>query len=412
MSHRRLGAAMSLALLALAVAVGVAGFTRTHPTWWQAAVWLAVLGGAFPMILAVNSRIVPVFSRRDWVSQSLVDAMIALAIVGGWTVFFGRVRDRDLLVTAGSAVSLLAGLLFMYNISQLFRHSQPKRPAPPLPYPEQVVADRIATKFTRLSSIWLLVGLTVGFITSFYEPDRGRWELVWAHAMLVGFVLSMASGVTYHVLPRWTTRRWRSLTGLRIHWWVTVIALPLMVIALAIDSQLLFHMAGPFEAMVIVLWIANCLPFVHALPRLTGVGFGAALVALTCGVGLGMSFAVTPAQGALLRPVHAELNLFGWVALMICGVTYYLAPRFAGTPIRWPRLVPIQLAVTLLSLAAGIVLIWLRIEGHDTGSAVQLAHVGSAAGLALLAAIVAATFATPVRQPTGMIQITPKTQLH
>lgn len=399
---------MSLALLALAVSVAVAGFTRTHPTWWEASISLAVLGGVFPMILAVNTRIVPVFSRRDWASGRLLQVMVILAIIGGWTVFAGRIAERDAIVTLGSAVSLLAGLLFLFNIGQLFKQETPVRPGPPLPYPDQTRADRIATNFTRLSAVWLLVGLIVGLATSIRTPEMGRWELVWAHAMLVGFVLSMATGVTYHVLPRWTTGRWKTITALRIHWYVTLIALPLMVLALAIDSEILFHMAAPLEAMVIILWIANCLPFVTKLPRATRVGFGASLVALICGIALGMSFAVTPANGALLRPVHAELNLFGWAALLICGVTYYLAPRFAGMPLRWPRLMPVQLALTIGSLAVGIALIWLRIEGHDTGSAVQWTHLVSGLGLGLLSVIVAATFAVPKRQPVGTIQLMPR----
>lgn len=399
---------MSLALLALAVSVAVAGFTRTHPTWWEASISLAVLGGVFPMILAVNTRIVPVFSRRDWASGRLLQVMVILAIIGGWTVFAGRIAERDAIVTLGSAVSLLAGLLFLFNIGQLFKQKTPVRPGPPLPYPDQTRADRIATNFTRLSAVWLLVGLIVGLATSIRTPEMGRWELVWAHAMLVGFVLSMATGVTYHVLPRWTTGRWKTITALRIHWYVTLVALPLMVLALAIDSEILFHMAAPLEAMVIILWIANCLPFVTKLPRATRVGFGASLVALICGIALGMSFAVTPANGALLRPVHAELNLFGWAALLICGVTYYLAPRFAGMPLRWPRLMPVQLALTIGSLAVGIALIWLRIEGHDTGSAVQWTHLVSGLGLGLLSVIVAATFAVPKRQPVGTIQLMPR----
>lgn len=407
MGHKLLGATMSLALLALAVAVAVAGFTAAHPTWWEASISLAVLAGIFPMILAVNTRIVPVFSRRDWVNATLVRAMVVLALIGGWTVFLGRMSERDFIVTLGSGISLLAGVLFLFNIGQLFRQKTPVRPAPPLPFPAQARADKVAINFTRLSAVWLLIGLIVGFVTSIHTPETGRWELVWAHAMLVGFVLSMVSGVTYHVLPRWTTGKWKTTTALRIHWYVTVIALPLMIIALATDSQTLFHMAAPFQAMVIILWITNCMPFVGKLPRPTSIGFGAALAALTFGVAMGMSFAVTPAQGALLRPVHAELNLFGWAAFLICGVVYFLAPRFAGTPLRWPRLMPVQLALTIGSLAAGVVLLWLRIEGHDTGSGVQLAHVGSALGIVILGAIVAATFAAPKRQTVSFIQMMP-----
>lgn len=397
---------MSLALLALATAVAFAGYSRTHPRWWEAAISLAVLSGIFPMILAVNTRIVPVFSRRDWVSPRLVQLMIACALTGGWLVFGGRVEGQTIAIVAGSALSLAAGILFLANLGRLFR-GPAVRPSPPLPFPEQAVADRIAIGFTRLSGIWLLVGLTIGLVVSIHTPERGRWELVWAHAMLVGFAFSMATGVTYHVLPRWTSGRWRSTGALKLHYYITLVALPLMVLALAIDSQTLFHMSGPLQAAVIALWIGNCLPFIRLLPRSTAIGFGAAVLALAFGVALGMSFAVTPANGALLRPVHAELNLFGWAGLLISGVTYYLAPRFAGSPLRWPRLVPLQLILTIGGLASSVALVWLRVEGHDTGELVGVAHLVCATGLALLGVMVAGTFASnprPLAIPLQMMK--------
>ncbi len=408
MRHRFLGAAMSLVFVAFAVAMAVAGFSRTHPTWWEAAISLAVLGGVLPMILAVNSRIMPVFLRRDWVSPSLVMGMVGLAIASGWTVFAGRMADMSILITLGSALALASGILLIYNIGQVFKKQTVVRPAPPLPFPEQAAADRIATNFTRLCSVWLLVGTGVGLVTSIFTPDRGRWELVWAHSMLVGFALSMATGVTYHVLPRWTTGRWRSIRALRIHWYITVLMLPLMVLALAIDSQVLFHMSGPLQAAAIALWIGNCLPFIRKLPRFTAIGTGAAFLALGFGIALGMSFAVTPAQGAFLRPVHAELNLFGWAGLLISGVAYYLVPRFAGAPLRWSRLAMAQLAITAVSLAASVSLLWLRVEGHDTGVAIQIAHLGCAVGFGMLGVVVAGTFWSRQPQATGALTMMPR----
>ncbi len=406
MGHRALGAAMSLALLALATAMAFAGYSRTYPRWWEAAISLAVLGGVFPMILAVNTRIVPVFSRRDWVSPGLVRLMVALAIAGGWIVFAGRAEGIEFLIAAGSAVSLAAGALFLANLARLFR-GKPVRPGPPVPFPEQSQADKVAIGFTRLSAIWLLVGLTIGLVVAIHTPQTGRWELVWAHAMLVGFAFSMATGVTYHVLPRWTNGRWRSIGALKVHYYVTLVALPLMVLALAIDSQVLFHMAAPLQAAVIALWIGNCLPFIRKLPRPTAIGFGGAVAALAVGIGLGMSFAVTPANGALLRPVHAELNLFGWAGLLITGVTYYLAPRFAGSPLHWPRLLPLQLGLTIGGLALSVALVWLRIEGHDAGEMVGIAHLACASGLALMGVMVAGTFARkprPLAVPLQMMK--------
>ena len=408
MSHRFLGIALSLVFVAFAVAMIAAGFTRTHPTWWGAAISLGVLGGVLPMILAVNTRIMPVFLRRDWVSPRLVTAMVALALAGGWTVFLGRMADLSFLVTLGSAAALASAFLLLYNISQVFKKQSVVRPAPPLPFPEQKQADRIATNFTRLSAVWLLIGTGIGLAVSLYTPDRGRWDLVWAHSMLVGFAVSMATGVTYHVLPRWTNGHWRSLRGLRIHWYITVIMLPIMVLGLALDSFMMLHIAGPFQAAAIALWIGNCLPFIRKLPRLTAIGVGAAFTALGFGIALGMSFAVTPAQGAFLRPVHAELNLFGWAGLLISGVAYYLVPRFAGAPLRWSRIAIAQLAITAISLTASVALLWLRIEGHDTGIAIQIAHIGCAIGFGMLGVVVAGTFWSRQSQAAGALSLMPR----
>jgi hypothetical protein len=156
---------------------------------------------------------------------------------------------------------------------------------------------------------------------------------------------------------------------------------------------------------VIALWIGNCLPFIRKLPRPTAIGFGGAVIALAIGIALGMSFAVTPVNGVFLRPVHAELNVFGWAGLLITGVTYYLAPRFAGTPLHWPRLLPFQLGLTIGGLALSVALVWLRIDGHDAGKLVGVAHLACASGLVLMGGMVAGTFASKRRPLAVPLQV-------
>jgi hypothetical protein len=86
----------------------------------------------------------------------------------------------------------------------------------------------------------------------------------------------------------------------------------------------------------------------------------AAFVCLTLGLALGVSFALSRAFGATLRPLHAELNLWGWVTLLIYGFGYHMLPRFTGRPLRRPRLADLQsmlaiagVAITALGWAAG-----------------------------------------------------------
>jgi hypothetical protein len=181
---------MIAAMAGFAIAALTVGFVPDHPTWWRAAVSLAVLGGITPMIYAVNIRVIPVFSRRPWRSLTLLRVQVALMLAGAWLVFLGRFAPSKPALEIGSLLALASGLLFTANIVRLFK--QPATaPAPPLPFPIQADVDRLAVKFTRWSGIYLQVGLIVGVITSFWTPKTGRWDLVWAHAMLVGFMLTI-----------------------------------------------------------------------------------------------------------------------------------------------------------------------------------------------------------------------------
>lgn len=39
-----------------------------------------------------------------------------------------------------------------------------------------------------------------------------------------------------------------------------------------------------------------------------------------------------------LKFVHSHLNMLGWVSMMIYGVGYHILPRFAGKPLRFPKM--------------------------------------------------------------------------
>jgi hypothetical protein len=80
----------------------------------------------------------------------------------------------------------------------------------------------------------------------------------------------------------------------------------------------------------------------------------AAFAYLALGIGLGAWFALDRAQGAWLRPLHAELNLWGWTTLLIYGMAYHMLPRFLGRPLRGGRLAAAQswLAIGGVALVA------------------------------------------------------------
>jgi hypothetical protein len=103
----------------------------------------------------------------------------------------------------------------------------------------------------------------------------------------------------------------------------------------------------------------------------------AAFVYLACGIGLGGWFALDRAAGALLRPLHAELNLWGWATLLIYGMAYHMLPRFIGRPQRWPGLAAVQSWLAIGSVAL-VAIGWVGVV-----SALPLAHGVLVAGGAL-----------------------------
>lgn len=107
----------------------------------------------------------------------------------------------------------------------------------------------------------------------------------------------------------------------------------------------------------------------------------AAFVALAAGILLGAAFALDRALGARLRPLHAELNLWGWTTLLIYGMGYHMLPRFCGRPLRRARLAALQSWLAIGGVAAAA-LGWLALAAAPALGRALLA----AGGLAQLAA--------------------------
>lgn len=393
---------------ALAAGALAAGWATREPRLWAAALALVVLSGISPTIVAVNVRIVPVFSRRGWQSPRMLAGALLALLASGWLVFAGRAVEITAIQTLGQLSALAGGVLFVASLARLFRSPVVAKVAPPLPYPEHAAIDSVGVRFTRAAGSYLLLGLLLGVALRFWTPDRGRWDLVWAHTLLLGWMLMMVSGVSYHVLARWTGHRWRTPRLIRLHLLTTQIATPLMLLALAIGQEPLFAAAGVLQAVALSLFAVNVLPMTLGLPMTTRAAFTGAVAFLLTGVTLGALFALDldPLFAARLRIAHGVINLFGFTSLMIAGAGYYLFPRFAGNPLRWPRLALAQLAtqVTGVALLASGWAAWGY--GHAIGE--TLAVTGGtalAASLATFAAIAGATFRRRARGVVAPVTI-------
>ncbi|MEK7847634.1 MAG: hypothetical protein AAB270_01785 [Chloroflexota bacterium] len=67
-----------------------------------------------------------------------------------------------------------------------------------------------------------------------------------------------------------------------------------------------------------------------------------ALAYLVIGTGLGAYMAIAPG-GKALQPVHAHLNLVGFVMFTVFGIAYHILPRFRGRPLHSEGMAWVQL---------------------------------------------------------------------
>jgi hypothetical protein len=143
---------------------------------------------------------------------------------------------------------------------------------------------------------------------------------------------------------------------------------------------------------------------VQQLPPTTRIAMSAAGLFLLVGVALGAVFAIDPVMGARLRLSHAEVNLFGFVALVIVGAGNYLVPRFAGRVPRWPRLAVVEIGGLAGGVTAGAVAFGLRSYGYHVDGMIAASQSAIAVGIGAFAVWVGATFAS---KPGSAMQLRP-----
>lgn len=395
MYRHLLGFSLTVAPLSLAVALVAMGFSPQYPAWWSASVHLAILGGVAIMIYGVNMHSVPEHSGRAWPSTALLLAQIGAGVTGAWLAFLGRGFRIDMMEQGGHLLATVGAGLFMTNLGLLFRQPGPSRP-PKIPVAErtsQQRVDRLAIPFTIISGLMAVAGTALGFLLSLWSPGFGRWDLAWAHVMLLGFFFPMASGTSYHMLSRWTDAPWLSIRLVQVHLYVYLVSFPLMIVALGWNVGLLFMFAGPLMAISMIAWALNIGPMAMRLRGAIGPGIVLALIFLTLGVGLGVMFALNPETGPRLRGAHVAANLYGFAGLLISGFGYGFIPRLTGRArLRWPALAPVQLTVLAGGVSGGLVAMGMWMYGHVDASRVLVPSVIAAAGMGLFAAQVAGNF--------------------
>jgi uncharacterized membrane protein (DUF2068 family) len=94
------------------------------------------------------------------------------------------------------------------------------------------------------------------------------------------------------------------------------------------------------------------------MPRVSAAFFALGVICLLIGMGMGMNMGAS--EDFTLMPVHAHLNLLGWVTMAIYGTFYALTHASLKPKLAWTNFVlaAIGVAVLLPSLA-------LYLPAHD-----------------------------------------------
>lgn len=386
--------------IGLGVALALTGYSQTHGEWWTSSVHLAVLGGITIMIYGVNVQALPVHSGKQWRSLPLVAVQVIAGITGGWLAALGYGSRYDALTEFGHWLALAGAVLFLVNLMLLFAGpgARPARIAWGDRSQQQKV-DRLAIPFTMLSGLLVVVGTALSVVLHYWQPSQGRWDLVWAHIMLLGFFFPMASGTSYHMLGRWSGRDFGSLRLIGVHLVTFLVGFPAMTIALAIDADLLFRLGAISMAVAMIAWAANILPVAWPLANPARIGIALSLLFMVAGIGLGVMFALDPVYGARLRTTHVVANLFGFAGLLISGFGYRYVPQLAQVPeMRWTSLRMPQLGLMALGCAVGMTFMGLRMYGRLEPDLVIWPCALGALAMVLFAANTAATFVISPRR--------------
>lgn len=392
--------AVTTAPLAMGVALLLAGYSQTNGAWWTAAVQLAVLGGITIMIYGVNVQALPAHSGKDWRYPQLVALQVGAGIVGAWMLAIGYGYRIDGWIRLGHLLAFTGAALFLANLMLLF--SQPGERPPRIPWDKrthQQKIDRLAIPFTMISGMVVVIGTALGIALDYWTPAQGRWDLVWAHLMLLGFFFAMASGTSYHMLGRWAHREYTSLRLVQVQILAFLIGLPTMTIALGWDIDWLFRIGAISMTVAMISWAVNILPVVWALSPAVSIGISLALTFMVAGIGFGVAFALDETLGPRLRTTHVVANLFGFAGLLISGFGYRYVPQLADMKdMHWSSLKLPQIGLMAVGCAFGMLFMGLGMYGHVEPEVVLWPCVVGAVGMGIFAANSAATFIAKSRK--------------
>ena len=359
--------ASAFAYLALGAGLGMemAVLPGLVANWRSIHAHLNVNGFLSLLIYGMSYLFVPVFARRRLTLPRWVRAHLWLAHAAVWGLVLGRAFRWWPASAAGGLAQIAATLLFAVVIVNTIRRGEPldTRGLPAAlaaiaTAPASSDLDRVATRFTRLALIYLVLGSLGGAALAGAAGLSPRVTAATIWFTVVGFVVMMLSGVVYHLIPRLSGQRARGAAGARGQLWVLAVSAPALAAGYAMGIQAVIGVGHLLEAAALVVFAWNLWPALRGgqMPSPSArfikmaliAGATGAVLAATTGLGIGRP---------LPRPPLLHLHLLGMATMMVFGVAYALMSLedAALRRSRWPGAHAWIHGIALVGMFAGFV---------------------------------------------------------
>ncbi|MZG30192.1 MAG: hypothetical protein F3741_05160 [Nitrospinae bacterium] len=80
--------------------------------------------------------------------------------------------------------------------------------------------DQYPKLFIKTSLVYLIIGVSFGVGISFNPVIKTQFSFAHIHINLLGFMVMMIAGVSYHVLPRFASRQIPWPNGVKLHFYL------------------------------------------------------------------------------------------------------------------------------------------------------------------------------------------------
>ena len=339
--------ASSLAYLIIGHALGVVYLVKPDliPHIRPIHTHITLLGGVSFLIMGITYFVIPIFIRKKAFSEKAVNLHFIMANTGLVGMIISLSLENYSGLSFFSIIEVISSYLFLFNIVSTAVKGEAVVAAPEegsaLIMRGDRHTDRWAALFTQVSVIYFVLGCTIG---GFMADDPSKWGYLKAHfhINLLGWVTMMIYGVAYHLFPRFSGSPVKNKSLVKYNFYVANTGLIIMSAALVYraatgsETSTLHAIitAGIIESAAALMFVYNIMPCVkgslNKMSRPSLLFIRASITYLVIGILFGAYMAFNPKKIEMLIPIHAHLNLLGWVMMMIFGVGYYIIPAVAG----------------------------------------------------------------------------------